>query len=203
MTALEILESRIAICDGCHLHKTVINKVPGEGNASAALVIVGEAPGREENSSGRPFVGEAGKLLDKAFEKLSICRGDFFICNLLKCRPPNNSITTDIRDECIPVCAKFLEEQVQAIKPKVLLALGALAMQNLIDVHASIGKMRGKAMAGPAETLVVPTWHPAYLLRLGGIGNKSKQRASAKEFIADFKLALDLAEVRWTERKEA
>jgi DNA polymerase len=202
MTELDKIESRVAVCNECRLCTTAINKVFGEGNPRAACMIVGEAPGREENSAGRPFVGDAGKLLDKAFDKLSVSRPDFFIANILKCWPPGNSLTTDIKQDCIPICIKFLEDQIEAIRPKIIIALGATSMQRLVDIHSSIGKMRGKVMAGPCETLVLPTWHPAYILRCGGMsGSRQKQKRAAKEFIEDMKTALGIAGITWVEKK--
>jgi len=202
MTELNRIEAQVAGCSKCRLCNMAANRVFGEGDTTADVMVVGEAPGREENSSGRPFVGDAGKLLDKAFDKLSVRRGDFFIANILKCWPPGNKLTTDIKQDCIPTCFPYLEEQIEAIRPKVILSLGATSMQTLVSIHSSIGKMRGKVMAGPRETLVVPTWHPAYILRCGGFGgSKQKQRKAAKEFIADLQCALSVAGVEWVEKK--
>jgi uracil-DNA glycosylase family 4 len=202
MNPLSQIEAQVAVCDQCRLRNTVINRVFGEGDSSASVMIIGESPGREENSAGRPFVGDAGQLLQKAFDKLSVRREDFYISNILKCWIPSNKITTDIKLECIPKCVKFIEAQIEAIQPKVIFALGSTAMQVLVDIHSSIGKMRGKVLAGPHEVLVVSTWHPAYILRCGGMGgDKTKQRRAAKEFISDFRCALDVAGMPYTETK--
>jgi len=196
MTDLATIESLVVACDKCDLCASAANKVFGEGNPKAVVMFVGEAPGREENASGRPFVGDAGKLLNKALAKLSIARESVYICNIVKCWPPGNR-TPDPEERTL--CVGYLEAQIAAIRPRAIVALGATSMQTLVDIHSSIGKMRGKVMAGPSETLVVPTWHPSYILRCGGMGDKQKQRKAAKEFIADLKLAFDVADVKWVE----
>jgi DNA polymerase len=196
MTELDRLESIVAACDKCKLCETATYKVFGEGNPKARLVFVGEAPGKEENASGRPFVGDAGKLLNKALAKISIERKSVYISNVVHCWPPRNRKPYS---EETALCIGHLKAQIKIIKPKVLVALGATAMQTLAEIRSSIGKMRGKVMAGPSNTLVVPTWHPAYILRLGSIGKKSRQKQTAKEFLADVKLAFDVAEIPWTE----
>jgi len=202
MNSLNKLESAVHNCDRCRLGSLAANHIFGEGDPNAAVMIVGESPGKEDSSSGRLFKGDAGVLLDKAFVKLSVDRGDFYLANILKCHSRGGRMSTDIKQECIPECFPFLEEQIGIIKPKSILALGAASMQTLIDSHSSIGKVRGMAFAGPNEALVVPTWHPSYILRCGGRGgSKQKQRQAAREFMDDFKCALTLAEVTWEEKK--
>lgn len=197
MTELDRLESQVSICKKCPLHETARNKVFGSGNPSAAVMIVGEAPGRDENASGLPFVGEAGQLLDKAFAKLGVDRASLYICNILKCQPPGNRRPEPSETQS---CIGWLEQQIRIVKPKVLIVLGATAMQVLAEIHSSIGKMRGKMMAGPEGVLMMPTWHPAYLLRMGGIGgDKARQRQTAKEFIADLTAAFSVAGVELKE----
>ena len=200
MNNLTALEHAVHNCDKCRLGNFSATRVFGEGNPEAGVMIIGESPGREETSSGRLFVGDSGMILDKAFDKLTVNRGDFYFAHVLKCSSPNGRITTDIKQECIPECLSHLKGQIKIIKPKSILALGAGAMQILVDIHSSIGKMRGKALAGPNEALVVSTWHPAYLLRAGK-DSKSKQRKLAAEFLSDLKLVLTIAGIPWCEKK--
>lgn len=202
MNNLNSLERAVHDCDRCRLGNLAANHIFGEGDPNAAVMIIGESPGREDNSSGRLFTGDVGMLLDKAFAKLSVDRGDFYFAAILKCAVSGSRTSADIKEECIPECFPFLERQIEIIKPKSILALGAVAMQTLVDIHSSIGKMRGTAMAGPNEALVVPTWHPSFILRQGGRGgSKQKQRQAAKEFIDDFKCVLTLAGITWVEKK--
>lgn len=196
MTDLEKLESLVACCDKCGLAETAANKVFGDGDPKAAVMVVGEAPGREENAAGLPFVGDAGKLLNKALAKLGIDRSSLYVTNTVRCWPPGNRKPEKSETGA---CFPWLEAQIAAIKPRAIIALGASAMQTLVDIHSSIGKVRGKVMAGPLETLVVSTWHPSYILRTGGMGDKKKQRQAAKEFIADLMLAFSVAGVKCAE----
>lgn len=195
MTELERLESLIACCDRCSLVQTVSHKVFGEGDPHAKVMIVGDTPGREENSSGLPFVGDSGKLLDKALAELGIARSSLYVATAIRCWPPGNRKPAPNE---IVACYPWLEAQIAAIKPGVIIALGAMAMQTLVDIHSSIGKIRGKVLAGPRETLVVSTWHPSYILRTGGMGDKKKQRQAAKEFLSDLKIAFDVVGVKYT-----
>lgn len=198
MTDLDRLEGVVAVCGNCDLGKSAETRVFGSGNPHASLMFIGEAPGREENMAGLPFVGDAGELLDKALAKLSVPREMFYIANILKCWPRGNRRPEKFE---LNACIAYLEEQVRIVNPRVIVALGATSAQTLLQIHSSIGKIRGKVMAGPHEKLVVPTWHPAYILRCGGKkgGSKTRQKKAAKEFIADLKLAFDLAEVKWEE----
>lgn len=199
MTELERLESIVAHCNKCQLCESATYKVFGEGNPKAKIMFVGEAPGREENASGRPFVGGAGKLLEKAFTKLSIKRSSVYISNIVHCWPPGNRKPTPSETS---LCLPYLESQIKCIKPKVIVALGATSMHALTDQHSSIGKVRGRAFAGPNGVLCVATWHPSYILRLGGIGeSKRRQKQHAREFLNDIILALNLAGVEYSEVK--
>lgn len=196
MTELDRLESIVDVCNKCPLVEMTQNKVFGEGSHKARAMFVGEAPGREENASGRPFVGKAGKLLDKGLAKLEVARESVYVCNICKCWPPGNRKPekSEIAD-CLP----YLEQQIGLIMPKVIIALGATSTQTLLEIHSSIGKVRGKVMAGPHSVLVVPTWHPSFILRLGGIGSKTRQKRAAKEFIADLSLAFKIAGIEHAE----
>lgn len=159
--ALEGLIRKIGPCARCKLSSGRRNLVFGEGNPSARLMFIGEAPGREEDIQGRPFVGDAGKLLTRLIEKMGFSREDVYIANIAKCRPPMNRVPE--ADE-VAACIPFLEEQVSIISPVVIMALGAVSAQNLLDTKIPIGKLRGKNFLYRGVPLV-PTFHPAYLLR--------------------------------------
>ncbi len=165
---LRKVAQEVAKCCVCILGGTRKNPVPGEGNLHARLVFVGEAPGGDEDLQGRPFVGRAGQLLDKMIIAMGLQRKDVFICNTLKCRPPENR---DPRPEEIVKCLPFLRRQLAAIKPEIIVALGAHAAKTLLSTEDAIGKLRGKfhechllGEDGPVLK-VMPTYHPAYLLR--------------------------------------
>ena len=176
-TALD--DSQVRDCKKCPLSKTRTKTVFGQGNPRARLVFVGEAPGFEEDVQGLAFVGRAGQLLTKMIEGgMGLTRDDVFICNVLKCRPPNNR-TPSLSE--IAACSPYLFEHLQAIQPEVICALGAPASQTLLKTKESIGRLRGRfhdfypsssPMEGPAIPLM-PTYHPAYLLRSPGEKRKS------------------------------
>ena len=154
-------------CCCCGLGKTRKNAVPGEGNPNAQIVFVGEAPGGDEDLQGRPFVGRAGQLLDKIIAAMGLQRSDVFICNVLKCRPPENR---DPRPEEIVSCIPFLERQLELIKPEIIVALGAHAARTLLKSNDAIGQLRGKFLSyytpsGYGPIKLMATYHPAYLLR--------------------------------------
>ena len=164
---LRDIAKRIAACQSCSLAKTRINIVPGEGNPNARIVFVGEAPGASEDEQGLPFVGRAGQLLTKIIEAMGLTRNDVYICNILKCRPPNNR---DPQATEIDACNSFLHEQLQTIEPEIIVALGAHAARTLLDTTTSIGQLRGRFheyVPGPmAEPIkLIATYHPAYVLR--------------------------------------
>lgn len=155
------LRSDVLGCTRCRLAGSRRTVVFGEGDRSADLLVVGEAPGLEEDRSGRPFVGPAGKLLDKMLEAIGFRREEVFICNVLKCRPPNNR--DPLADE-VASCKPYLRRQVELIQPKAICAFGRFAAQTLLDREVSLGRLRGAAhefMGIP----VVATYHPAALLR--------------------------------------
>lgn len=158
---LRVLAAEAAGCTRCRLHAGRSSVVFGEGNPNAELVVVGEAPGFEEDRTGRPFVGPAGKLLDLLLLSVGFPRESVYICNVLKCRPPQNRDPQ--RDE-MEACTGYLHRQLELIEPRVLLAVGKFAAQTLTGSDASIGRLRGRVheyMGIP----VVATYHPAYLLR--------------------------------------
>ncbi|HSK17537.1 MAG TPA: uracil-DNA glycosylase [Longimicrobiales bacterium] len=159
---LAALSNAAAVCTLCGLHAGRSTVVFGEGSATADVVVVGEAPGQEEDRTGRPFVGRAGKLLDLMLASAGFPRAEVYICNVLKCRPPNNR--NPLPEEVSPCTTNFLHGQLEAIAPRVLLAVGKFAAQALLDSQESIGRLRGTVHSYRGTPLVV-TYHPAYLLR--------------------------------------
>ncbi|HEX9640007.1 MAG TPA: uracil-DNA glycosylase [Candidatus Krumholzibacteria bacterium] len=160
--ALAILErERVVGCTRCKLHGSRKNTVFGVGNPMASLLVVGEAPGRDEDSQGEPFVGAAGQLLNKILAAIGFAREEVYIANILKCRPPNNR---DPEPEEVAACLPNLLEQLEIIRPKIILALGRVAAQNLLETSAPLGRLRNKVHAYRDIPLMV-TYHPAALLR--------------------------------------
>lgn len=164
---MDKLVKEMCECCQCSLGGTRSNCVPGEGNIHAQLVFVGEAPGADEDEQGRPFVGRAGGLLDKIIAAMGLGREDVYICNVLKCRPPDNR---DPKPEEIIRCMPFLQRQLDIIKPKIIVALGAHAARTLLNNNMPIGQMRGKffdyyTSSGFGPIKLMPTFHPSYLLR--------------------------------------
>jgi DNA polymerase len=149
-------------CTRCKLHRGRTHIVFGEGNPKAQLVFVGEAPGADEDAQGRPFVGRAGQLLTKWIEgSLALKRGDVYICNVLKCRPPGNR--TPEKDE-VDTCSPFLIRQLDAIRPRLVCCLGAVALQHMLGKPVSISRLRGQFFEWRGMKMFA-TFHPAYLLR--------------------------------------
>lgn len=171
--ALRVLADEAAGCTKCGLDASRQNVVFGEGNPAAELLVVGEAPGFYEDRSGRPFVGPAGKLLDLLLMSIGLARESVYICNVLKCRPPENRNPTPAEVTC---CSPFLHRQLEAIAPRVLLAVGNFAVQTLLETDRSIGTLRGRVHTYRGIPLVA-SYHPAYLLR-----NWSSSRASWHDF---------------------
>lgn len=164
---LEDIALTIEKCHKCPLAHTRTSVVPGEGNPKARLMFIGEAPGADEDSQGRPFVGRAGKLLTKIIESIGLKREDVYIANILKCRPPGNR--NPLPGE-IKTCSPYLERQIEKIKPKVICALGKFSTQTLLNNETPISKLRGHFYEYCGVKLM-PTYHPAYLLR-NGAGKK-------------------------------
>jgi DNA polymerase len=149
-------------CDKCDLNKSRTNMVFGEGNLKADIIFIGEAPGADEDRTGRPFVGRAGQLLDKGLRALDILRGrDYYICNVCKCRPENNRTPDD--DEALK-CLPYLRNQVALVKPKIIVCLGAVAMRYVLGGDFRITRDRGKWVERKGINIVA-TFHPAALFR--------------------------------------
>lgn len=174
------LESAVKACTACGLQTTRTQTVFGVGSRGADWLVIGEAPGAEEDARGEPFVGRAGQLLNSMLRAIGLAREQVFIANILKCRPPGNR---DPRPEEASLCRPFLERQIALLRPKIILAVGRIASQNLLATETPIGRLRGRVHAfGPARIPLVVTYHPAYLLRSPG----EKRKAWA-----DLRLALE------------
>lgn len=159
----EQLKHKVATCTDCGLHKTRTQTVFGVGDPDADWLIIGEAPGQQEDQRGEPFVGRAGQLLDQMLRAVGQTRQSVFIANVLKCRPPNNR--DPARDEAA-ACRAHLERQIELIRPRLILAVGRIAAQMLLDSDEPLGRLRGRLHYLKDETLpLVVTYHPAYLLR--------------------------------------
>ncbi len=167
----QALRSKVAACTLCTLHTTRTQTVFGVGNPNAEWLVIGEAPGAEEDARGEPFVGRAGGLLNSMLKAIGLEREQVFIANILKCRPPGNR---DPKPEEAAHCRPYLERQIALIRPKIILAVGRIAAQNLLATETPIGKLRGRVHRfGAARTPLVVTYHPAYLLRSPGEKRKA------------------------------
>ena len=158
---MEELQNAITNCRGCKLGKSRTNIVFGTGNIKSKIMFIGEGPGADEDLQGIPFVGKAGKLMDNAFDILEINREEVYIANIVKCRPPNNR---DPQEDEITACINYLRNQVMIIKPKIIVLLGRIALQNILGKEYKITESRGKWIEKKG-ILYMPTWHPAALLR--------------------------------------
>jgi uracil-DNA glycosylase len=159
--SLPAIRSDIGDCTRCKLHRGRTKLVFGDGNPQAELVFVGEGPGRDEDAQGLPFVGRAGKLLTQMIEAMGLQRQDVYICNVVKCRPPGNRAPE--KDE-VETCSPFLLRQLDAISPKVIVCLGSVAAQTLLETNRGISHFRGEWLDFRGKKLMA-TYHPAYLLR--------------------------------------
>jgi uracil-DNA glycosylase len=159
--SLQDVAELIAACQKCKLCEGRTNTVPGEGPANARLVVIGEGPGRTEDETGRPFVGRAGELLTKILEAIKLPREQVFICNIVKCRPPENRLPQ--YDE-IAACLPYLYRQIELVRPRVILAMGGTAAQSLLNTKQSLGALRNQVHRFRGISVIV-TYHPAALLR--------------------------------------
>lgn len=171
--ALEKLARRVAVCTQCALSAGRTHSVFSDGNPESRVMLIGEGPGQNEDETGLPFVGRAGQLLTRILASVGIDRkNDIYICNVVKCRPPQNRkpVTSEM-DACYP----YLEGQIQAIQPQIILLTGATAVQDLLKTRQGITKIRGQWFDTPYGAKAMPLFHPSYLLR-----NPSKQPGSPK-----------------------
>lgn len=175
------LISQISSCQQCELQANRTRTVPGAGNQQASWMIVGEAPGEQEDNQGEPFVGRAGLLLENMLNAIGLARNAVYITNIVKCRPPGNR---DPHVDEIKACHGYLQRQIELLQPDIILAVGRVAAQSLLQVDSPVGKMRGKVHKyEPGDIPLVVTYHPAYLLR------KPTEKFRAW---ADLKLALQV-----------
>jgi DNA polymerase len=161
---LQELETRALVCTQCGLAETRTQVVFGVGDPEARLMFVGEAPGKNEDLQGEPFVGAAGKLLDSLLEEIDLRRSEVYIANVLKCRPPGNR---DPRPDEIDACKGYLREQIRLVAPEVVMTLGNFATKLLLNTEMGITRLRGQAYPWWLDAVLVPTFHPAAALRSG------------------------------------
>lgn len=162
--ALRRQEQALQGCRRCKLCEGRTNLVFGSGNPQAEFVCIGEGPGADEDAQGLPFVGRAGQLLTKMLAAVDLSRDDVYICNAVKCRPPGNR---NPEPDELAACAPFLAEQLATLQPKVVLSLGSVATRALLNTTAPIGKLRGRVHPY-GDAVLIPTFHPAFLLRNPG-----------------------------------
>ncbi len=167
------LKSTVSACAQCSLHRTRTQTVFGAGDPNAQWMIVGEAPGADEDRQGEPFVGKAGQLLNEMLRAVGLSRERVFIANILKCRPPNNR---DPHVDEVAACIEFLRQQVALVQPRLIIAVGRIAARNLLDEDQPVGHLRGRVHSFGEQGNSVPvvvTYHPAYLLRSPGQKRKA------------------------------
>jgi DNA polymerase len=189
---LEKIADEVHQCRKCELGSLRTNAVPGEGSPKARILFAGEGPGADEDAQGRPFVGRAGQLLDRIIKAAGLKRADVFICNVLKCRPPDNR---DPRPEEIINCLPYLQKQIELINPDIIVALGAHAAKALLNTNESIGQLRGQfhqyyAGLGRPPIKLMATYHPAYLLRNYSHENRQRVWEDMKKVLAELNLPI-------------
>lgn len=198
LEALNTIASEVRVCKNCVLHHSRKNSVPGEGPANARIMFIGEGPGMNENEQGRPFVGAAGKLLEDLLGKAGLDRKEVFICNVVKCRPPGNR---DPLPEEILACGKYLDRQIAAIDPEVIVTLGRFSMGKFLPgarisaVHGKASKVDGRlvvAMFHPAAALHQPALKPALEQDFANLPRLLKLKAEPEPQ----KLAYETREIR-------
>lgn len=189
MEELEKVKQECSNCQNCGLYKTRTQTVFSDGMPNHKLMLIGEAPGFYEDQKGLPFVGKAGQLLDKIFASVGLSRQkDVYICNTIKCRPPDNR---DPLPEEKQACKAYLDKQLEILQPKIILLCGRIALNSFVDTPLGITKVRGKWFDGPYNSKMMPIFHPSYLLR-----NDSREKGSPKwlmwQDIQEIKKAFDL-----------
>ena len=170
---LQEVKDLCELCQNCPLGATRTNVVFSGGVPNSKLMLIGEAPGYYEDQEGEPFVGKAGQLLDRIFESVGLSRKkDIYICNTLKCRPPDNR---DPLPEEKEACRAFLDAQLEILKPRIILLCGKVALTSMLNINSGISKVRGQWFEGPYGSKMMPIFHPSYLLR-----NDSHEKGSPK-----------------------
>ena len=163
LKTLEHIKEVCSQCSACELHKERTHSVFFDGNPNAKVMLIGEAPGKNEDMRGIPFVGRAGQLLDMFLEEAGISRKkDIYICNTVKCRPPENRVP---KPEEKAACRVYLDAQISLIRPEVILLCGMTAVQSMMETKLPISKIRGEWFDGPFGSKMMPIFHPSYLLR--------------------------------------
>jgi uracil-DNA glycosylase family 4 len=191
MRTLEVIQDEVKACTKCELHKTRTNTVFARGNPAASICFVGEAPGQEEDEQGLPFVGKSGQLLDKTLIDLGVdIDKDIYVCNIIKCRPPNNRRPTDVEIDC---CIDYLDEQLAIVSPQVIVALGNTAVSGLLPIEGGITKIHGKLFKR-GKIWVIPVYHPSFIIRNGSSGQ------IYDDFKADIILALTKSKIVYHEK---
>ncbi len=160
--ALHVLQNEVQQCTGCGLHAARKQTVFARGSGSSGLCFVGEGPGADEDAQGFPFVGKAGQVLDRLVGTMGLERDEIYVCNIVKCRPPQNRKPTP---EEMTACTPFLARQIEALNPEVIVCLGATAVEGLLGLRGGITRLRGDWRLYKGRIAVMPTFHPAYLLR--------------------------------------
>lgn len=178
---IEELKNEVSKCEKCKLCKTRQNVVFGVGNENSDIMFIGEGPGGDEDRLGEPFVGKAGQLMNKAFDIVGIKREEVYIANIVKCRPPANR---DPEQDEIAACMDYLRNQVMLVKPKIIVLLGRIALNNILGSEYKITASRGKWIEKKG-IMYLPTWHPAALLR---------DETKKIDFLEDLKLAKNMME---------
>lgn len=176
---LDDIKAVCAQCTNCILHKERNNSVFCDGNPNAKIMLIGEAPGANEDARGIPFVGRAGQLLDEFLEEAGISRKkDMYICNTVKCRPPENRVPTPEEKKA---CRVYLDAQISLIRPKVILLCGMTAVQSMLETQLTISKIRGQWFDGPFGAKMMPIFHPSYLLRNHSLEDGSPRSLTKKD----------------------
>lgn len=179
MKPLDDLQSQCEACRRCDLAHHRLKAVVGRGNPHSDLMLIGEAPGAEEDAQGRPFIGRSGRLLSELLQEAGLDEEqDLYICNVIKCRPPNNRKPTAKE---ISQCRPWLEEQIASVNPSLVLLAGATALQTLLGVKSGISKLRGQWHEREGKTFM-PVFHPSYLLRFGSRETGSPRALTLEDF---------------------
>ena len=169
---LDLIREKCLSCEKCELAKSRTNVVFSDGVPNHKIMLIGEAPGYWEDQKGIPFVGKAGQLLDKIFASVGFTRNDIYICNTIKCRPPENRNPLPEEKEA---CFNYLKAQIDILKPKIILVCGNVALNTMLPEERGITRARGKWFDGPYGSKMMPIFHPSYLLR-----NDSRTKGSPK-----------------------
>jgi len=184
MRTLQEAALEASVCTKCRLAQGRTQVVFGVGSANSDLMFIGEGPGYHEDKQGEPFVGAAGQLLNRMLQEIGIRRADVYICNVIKCRPPGNR--DPLPDE-IDACSPYLREQIELVDPRIIVTLGNFATRYVLNRQASISRVRGQRFPWDGRT-VIPTFHPAAVLRGGG--EASTQMTSLRADFAEIRAAL-------------